>query len=147
MKEDAKRQMEEITIAQIKEALKKGSPDKFDKMIISDGQTIKRGNYVIAKLKFDKVEREVELIKFPLYSSIKDNFTEIEGGEAKFGVKSPINSNKMFDTLRSNYQITGEGCGVGKVMNVEVRNTLNVPITNVMVVITGLVPIAKVKEK
>jgi len=115
MKEDAKRQMEEITIAQIKEALKKGSPDKFDKMIISDGQTIKRGNYVIAKLKFDKVEREVELIKFPLYSSIKDNFTEIEGGEAKFGVKSPINSNKMFDTLRSNYQITGEGCGVGKV--------------------------------
>lgn len=115
MKQNAQRQLEPISVAQIKEILKKSVPDKFDKMIITDEQPVKRGNYIFAKLKYQKVERQVELLKFPLYGAIKDNFAELEGGEAKFGAKASINSEKLFDTLRSNYQITGKGFGVNKV--------------------------------
>ncbi|MBX7130896.1 MAG: hypothetical protein K1X58_16380, partial [Flavobacteriales bacterium] len=109
MKNEALKQLEQITIAQIKETLKKVAPDKFDKMIITDGQSVKRGNYVFAKLKFEKVERQVEQIKFPLHGAIKDNFAELEGGESKFGAKAPINSDKIFETLKSSFQITGQG--------------------------------------
>lgn len=115
MKQIAQKQLEPITVSQIKEILKKITPDKFDKMIITDEQSVKRGNYVFAKLKYEKVERQVEQIKFPLYAAIKDNFAELEGGETKFGAKSPINSEKLFDTLRSNYQISGKGFSVGKI--------------------------------
>lgn len=38
--------MEQITIAQIKETLKKVAPDKFDKMIITDEQSVKRGKII-----------------------------------------------------------------------------------------------------
>jgi hypothetical protein len=84
-------------------------------MIITDGQSVKRGNYIFAKLKYEKVERQVEQLKFPLYGSIKDNFAELEGGEGKFGAKAPINSEKLFETLRNTYQITGKGFSVGKI--------------------------------
>lgn len=115
MKEIAQKQLEPISVAQIKEILKKTTPDKFDKMIITDGQSVKRGNYIFAKLKYEKVERQVEQLKFPLYGSIKDNFAELEGGEGKFGAKAPINSEKLFETLRNTYQITGKGFSVGKI--------------------------------
>jgi uncharacterized tellurite resistance protein B-like protein len=118
MKNEALKQMEQISIAQIKETLKKVAPDKFDKMIITDGQSVKRGNYVFAKLKFEKVERQVEQIKFPLHGAIKDNFAELEGGESKFGAKAPINSDKIFETLKSNFQITGQGFNSNQVNDV-----------------------------
>jgi uncharacterized tellurite resistance protein B-like protein len=109
MKEEAKKQLEPISIAQIKETLKKISADKFDKMIITDGQSVKRGDYIFAKLKYQKVEREVAQIKFPLYGSIKDNFAELEGGETKHGKKAHIKSERLFETLKSNYQIKSQG--------------------------------------
>ena len=115
MKDEAQKQVERITVAQIKEILKKVAPDKFDKMIITDGQSVKRGNYVFAKLKYQKVERQVEQIKFPLYGAIKDNFNELEGGEVKFGAKSPINSNKLFETLKNNYSISSKGFSTSKI--------------------------------
>ena len=110
MKEEAKKQLEPITIAQIKETLKKISPDRFDKMIITDGQSVKRGNYIFAKLKYQKVEREVKKIKFPLYGAIKDNFAELEGGEGKFGEKAHIKSDRLFEILEKSYQIKSQGC-------------------------------------
>ena len=109
MKKFAQKQFEPVSITQIKEILKTAVADKFDKMIISDNLPIKRGNYVYVKLQYEKVERQVELIKFPLYGSIKDNFVEFEGGEAKFGNKSPINSESIFSLLMSNYQIKSKG--------------------------------------
>jgi hypothetical protein len=78
LKQNAQKQFEAISIAQIKEILKKSVPDTFDKMIITEEQSVKRGNYVFAKLKFEKVERQVEQIRFPLYGAVKDNFSELE---------------------------------------------------------------------
>jgi len=44
LKQNAQKQFEAISIAQIKEILKKSVPETFDKMIITDGQSVKRGN-------------------------------------------------------------------------------------------------------
>lgn len=126
MKEEAKKQLESISIVQIKEILKNTSPEKFDTMIITDNQLTKRGNYVYAKMKYEKVERQLEQIKFPLYDAIKDNFAEIEGGESKFGEKYPVNSNKIFDTLKNNYHISGEDLSLNKV-----NKAFNYPIDEV----------------
>ena len=117
MKEEAKKQLEPISIAQIKETLKKISTDKFDKMIITDGQPVKRGDYIFAKLKFQKVERAVEKINFPLYGSIKDNFAELEGGEGKFGEKAHIKSERIFETLEKSYQIISKGINQSNINN------------------------------
>ena len=115
MKEQAQKQMASISIDQIKEVLKKNDPGNFDKMIISEGQNIKRSNYVFARLKFDKVERDAELIKFPLYGAVENNFADIEGGQSKHGDKAVINSDNIFDTLQNNHQITGDSFEVGNI--------------------------------
>ena len=115
MKEQAEKQMSPISINQIKEVLKKNDPGNFDKMIISEGQNIKRSNYIFARLKFDKVERDAELIKFPLYAPVENNFADIEGGQAKHGDKAVISSENIFDTLKNSYQIKGGSYEVGNI--------------------------------
>lgn len=120
MKEEAKKQYEQISIAQIKEILKKIQSDKFDKMIITGDQSVKRGDYIFINIRYQKVERQVELINFPLHGNIKDNFAELEGGENKFGEKAYINSNKIFESLKSNFKIIGN-----KYNSNQIRNPFN----------------------
>lgn len=108
MKEAAKKQFLQISVPQIKEILQKILPDRYDTMIITDNQSVKRADYIFTKLKYEKVDRQVEEIKFPLYGAIKDNFSVLEGGEVKFGTKTPIQSESIFETLKNNYHITGK---------------------------------------
>ena len=90
MKISADKQLQKITIEQIKTILKDQVPDKFDKMIISENQEFKRADYSFSKMKFQKVEREIGFVKFPLYDAVTDNFKEIEGGEKLFGQKAVL---------------------------------------------------------
>ncbi len=108
MKEEAIKQFEPISFAQIKETIKRIAPDKFDKMIIAESHPVKRANYIFARLKFEKVERQEEQIRFPLYGAVKDNFAELEGGETKFGAKALVSSERIFETLNANYGIVGQ---------------------------------------
>ncbi len=123
MKDKAKIQFEPISISQIKEILKKNATDKFDKMIISDNQLVKRGNYIFAKLKFQKVERNIIKIKFPLFGSIKDNFIEFEGGLSKFNEKANLNSERILEVLQTNYNIIGKS-----ILNIDVKEPFNYPL-------------------
>jgi tellurite resistance protein len=109
MKTDALKQFESVSISQIKEILKKVVPDRFDKMILVDGQPVERGYYIYSKLKYQQVERQIEQIKFPLYDSVKNTFAEFEGGVIKHGEKVPVGLNKIFDTLETNHKIESEG--------------------------------------
>ncbi len=123
MLENAQKQFEPISIAQIKETLKKIAADRFDKMIITDGQSVSRGNYVYVKLNYQTVSRQGEMIKFPLFGSIKDNFAEIEGGIAKFGEKTRLESERILDVLQSKYSITPQ-----PQMSVDARAPFEYPI-------------------
>lgn len=108
MKAEAKKQFEPISIVHIKETLKKHFADKFDKMIITNEQSVKRGDYIFLKLKYQTIERELKKIKFPLHDTIRIHFTEFEGGEGKFGEKAQIKSDRLFETLEKNYLIKSQ---------------------------------------
>ncbi len=122
MKEKALKQLEPISIDQIKETLKKLVSDKFDKMIISGDQSFKRSNYVYTRFRYQNVERQIEQITFPLFGSIKDNFAEIEGGISKFGEKSKLPSERILDVLQKNYHITSQ-----PILNVDVDSPFEYP--------------------
>lgn len=103
MKENAKKQLAPINIHQIKETLKRVAPEAFDKMIISENEPIKRCNLIYVNLKYQKAERVIEKIKFPLYDSLKESFAELEGGSSRHGEKCKMPSERIFELLQKNY--------------------------------------------
>lgn len=105
MKISADKQFQKITIEQIKTILKNLVPDQFDKIIISENQDFKRADYSYSKMNFQKVDREIEYIKFPLYDAIKDNFKEIEGGEIFWGQKSTLKSDNIIKILNQKFNL------------------------------------------
>jgi len=94
-----------VSVADIKDCLKKTVPNEFDKMIISQNETVKRANYFYVKHKSTFITREGKIIKFPLYDSVKDIFADIEGGEKKHGEKSVLSSEKILEILKTNYKV------------------------------------------
>jgi uncharacterized tellurite resistance protein B-like protein len=108
MKDEAKKQLKPITIHQIRETLSRVIPEAYSKMILSDDLSIKRCNFIYVKLKYQKVERVIEKIKFPYYDSIMEKFAELEGGKEKFGVKSKLPSDSIFELLLKSYSKTGQ---------------------------------------
>jgi hypothetical protein len=108
MREEAKKQLKPISINLVKETLKRLAPEAFNKMIISNNQSIKRCNLIHVRLKYQKVERTIEKIKFPLYASLVDKFTEMEGGVSKHGEKMKIPSEAIFEMLQDSYSKTGQ---------------------------------------
>lgn len=122
MKISAERQLQKITIEQIKTILKNQVPEQFDKMIVSENQEFKRANYSFSKMKFQKVEREIQFVKFPLYDAVTDNFKEIEGGEKLFGQKAVLKNDAILKILNQKFKINGS-----KLDRIHIENPLKFP--------------------
>ncbi|TDD99756.1 TerB family tellurite resistance protein [Flavobacterium cellulosilyticum] len=122
MKISADKQFQKITIEQIKTILKNQVPDKFDKMIISENQEFKRADYSFSKMSFQKVEREIQFVKFPLYDAVTDNFKEIEGGEKLFGQKAVLKNDNILKILNQKFKINGS-----KLDKIHIENPLKFP--------------------
>ena len=122
MKISADKQLEAITIDQIKTILKRLVPEQFDKMIVCENQLVKRADYSFSKMNFQKVERGTEIIRFPLYDAVKDNFKEIEGGENIWGQKATLKSDAIFNILSQKYNIKAS-----KLTNIHIPNPLKYP--------------------
>jgi len=88
MLQEAKKQLQSVSIEQIKEILKRNAKSEFDKMIINTETEIKRTDYYYSVLNYKKSERKLYVITFPLFDSIKNDFSLFEGGIGKFGEKS-----------------------------------------------------------
>lgn len=88
MLQEAKKQLQSVSIEQIKEILIRNAKSEFDKMIISTETEIKRTDYYYSVLNYKKAERKLYAITFPLFDSIKNDFSLFEGGISKFGEKS-----------------------------------------------------------
>lgn len=122
MKTSADKQFQTITIGQIKTILKNLVPNEFDKIIISENQDFKRADYSYSKMSFQKVEREMEFIKFPLYDAVKDNFKEIEGGEVLLGQKATLKSENILKILNQKFNIEAD-----KLHKIHIPNPLEFP--------------------
>ncbi|MCB5984784.1 hypothetical protein LIT13_14400, partial [Flavobacterium psychrophilum] len=122
MKISADKQFQKINIEQIKSILKNQVPDQFDKMIIAEIQDFKRADYSYSKMSFQKVEREIELVKFPLYDAVADNFKEIEGGENLLGQKAVLKSDNILKVLNQKFNINAS-----KLDKINIQNPLDFP--------------------
>lgn len=87
---EAKNQLKNITISEIKKLLNDNYPLEYSKMIIEDEAKIDRVDYYYSELNYIKSERNLFLISFPLFDNIKDDFKIFEGGIPKFGEKAVV---------------------------------------------------------
>ena len=87
---EAKDQLKLITISEVKDLLKEHYSSEYSKMIIEEDATIERIDYYYSELNYVKCERNLSLLKFPLFDKIKDDFKLFEGGIPKFGDKAVI---------------------------------------------------------
>jgi hypothetical protein len=109
--------LKSISIPEIKECLKQNSPHEFDKMIIRLDTKVNRANLFFIKHISHIAERQSKIIRFPLYGSIKDNFSDFEGGETKHGNKKLIKSDTLFETLKTKYNIETKELEVNSIIN------------------------------
>ena len=122
MKISADDQFQNISIEQIKIILKNQVPDRFDKMIITENQDFKRADYSYSKMSFQKVEREMGFIKFPLYDAIADNFKEIEGGENLLGQKAILKNDNLLKILNQKFNLNAS-----KLDKIHIQNPYEFP--------------------
>jgi len=98
MLNEAKRQLQEISIEQIKSTLNKVEPEAYQKMIIEPDSII-RTNYYHSNLKYQIVERKLNIFKFPVYKQLQEVFSKFEGGVEKYGEKAYIKNNSIINAL------------------------------------------------
>ncbi|MDC3337350.1 hypothetical protein OAW23_05730 [Flavobacteriales bacterium] len=117
MKSTAEKNLQEISLSEVKEKLKELNPSEFDKMIIDSNCTVERCNYHYVNYAARSAEKQSMFIRFPMYPQIANNFAEYEGGDAKHGELAYFPSNKILDNLSLNHQIEPESDPIGSAAN------------------------------
>ena len=90
--------MQAISIEQIKSTLNKVEPQAYEKMII-DPVSIHRADHYHSELKYKIAERELNILKFPVFRELQERFSAYEDGTEKYGEKAFINDNTIIKTL------------------------------------------------
>lgn len=117
MKATAQKNLENISLQEVKDKLKELNPGEYDKMIISGDCQVERCNYYYVNYAARSAERESMFVRFPMYAQIANNFAEFDGGDAKHGELAYFASNKILDNLSLNHQITPEADPIGSASN------------------------------
>lgn len=99
MKEEALKQMVNITIEDIQEVVKKLFPERYNKMIIDGSSQIVVSNYFYVKYSGLSSQRKVKKMIFPLYPETASVFKDFEGGETVHGRKKIMESDRIIRIL------------------------------------------------
>ena len=113
MKEQALKNLSNISLEDIIEKIKSLNHAEYDKMIIDKNQSVKRTNFFRLNYSGKSIDRQSRFIRFPMYGAVKDNFQTFAGGEAKHGAIKLVESPRMLETLNSNYSLTDENDAAG----------------------------------
>lgn len=124
MLQEAKKQLQSISIDEIKDILKRNIKSDFDKMIITDETKIKRTNFFYSILIYKQAERKLNALRFPLYDSIKNDFSIFEGGVAKFGEKVVIKDDHFINKF-----LKIKGAKIHNMPSTGVENALDIPLS------------------
>ncbi len=103
MKDVAKNQYKPITVSNIKAVLEARIPDVYSKMLIADNAEIKRTNFVFVHLKYRKVERKLQKLKFPLYPNLVEAFAQLTAADKTPEDKQRFVSEDIFEQLKNQY--------------------------------------------
>ena len=119
---EAKNQLKLITISEVKELLKEHYSSEYSKMIIEEDATIERIDYYYSELNYIKSERNISLLKFPLFDKIKDDFKLFEGGIPKFGEKAVIEYENYLNEFEEL-----SGASINSISPEEIKNAFDFP--------------------
>lgn len=96
MKEEAQRQMVNISVMDIKEVVSKLEPEKFEKMIIDNNSPIVVSNYYYLKYSATSANRIVRKLEIPAFPDVVSAFASFEGGEQAHGRKCVMKDESIF---------------------------------------------------
>lgn len=99
MKNEALKNLESISLDEIREYIKANNPVEYDKMIISPSEIVRRTDFMFVNYSGQSLTRTAKVIEFPMFGNVKDNFQEFSGGISKHGEKAVINSKHIFKEL------------------------------------------------
>lgn len=114
MTDTADRQLQAISVDEIKQTLKKVAPERYDRLLIKPDVNILRSNFFYVKFEGKEVIRKAYRIAFPYFGAVRNSMKAFTGGKKKFGKKAPMNSEKIFETLSQVYGIEPEEFEVEK---------------------------------
>ncbi len=97
LKENALKQMANISVADIRSLIQKVEPQRLEKMIIDDNAELIISNYFYIKFTGLSVARQCKKLVFPLFPLVKDRFLYLEGSEAAHGRKALLSDIKMLE--------------------------------------------------
>lgn len=107
MKDEAQKQMVNISINDIQEIVKRLYPDKYERIIIDGSSQIIVSNYFYVKYSGISANRQVKKIIFPLFPDFENIFKDFEGGEAAHGRKKKMDNDQLLKILEQ-YKIVPE---------------------------------------
>jgi hypothetical protein len=99
MKNEALKNLESISLDEIREYIKSNNPVEYDKMIISPSEIVRRTDFMFVNYTGQSLTRTAKGIQFPMFGNVKDNFDEFSGGVSRHGEKAVINSKHIFKEL------------------------------------------------
>jgi hypothetical protein len=99
MKNEALKNLESISLDEIREYIKANNPVEYDKMIISPSEIVRRTDFMFVNYTGQFLTRTAKGIQFPMFGNVKDNFDEFSGGVSRHGEKAVINSKHIFKEL------------------------------------------------
>ena len=88
MYSNARLQLADISVSQVKDLFKRLYPAKHDKLIIDDKLNLKRTDFYYSELSYLIADRKITKITFPLFNELKRDFAIFESGSVKFGSKA-----------------------------------------------------------
>lgn len=83
-----KKQLQEVTLKDIKNVIKEKMPEMFDKMILSD--SFKRRDFYFVRYKYQKIERNLYHINLPLLSSLERSLNSVVSKEVVYDDKTEL---------------------------------------------------------
>ena len=101
MKKEALKNLESISLDEIREYIKTNNPVDFDKMIISPNEIVRRTDFMYVNYTGQTLTRKARVIQFPMFGNVRDNFQEFAGGVSKHGEKASIKSMHIFKELEA----------------------------------------------
>ena len=105
MKDNSEKQLQDFNLSQVKDCIKRLNSSEYDKMIFSEGQVLKRANFLYIKYNAEAAKRTLNQLEFPMHQPLRNPMNELEGGVDVHGEKSIMKSDKLISMLDSNFSI------------------------------------------
>jgi uncharacterized tellurite resistance protein B-like protein len=97
LRENALKQMANISVAEIRELIQRLDPQRSEKMIIDDNAELIISNYFYIKYTSTSIARQTKRVVFPLFPFVSERFSFLEKNKESGISKMPLEDNKLIE--------------------------------------------------